>query len=529
MITQRTYGTRLPRESGRDGLLSAYADLYGRAERTLFARLRAGEQLVALKRTFLVRFGLTARQFNALAVDLRGKIASIEQSRPMPISNLERRIRRARTVLRKIPHCTVRYHHKRRRLIRLKQRLGGLRADTTIGRVPLCFGSRKLFRQQFALQANGYASHRDWLREWRAARSNQFFVLGSKDETAGSEGCVATVDTDGTIALRLRLPNTLAVNGKYITINGIKFAYGHDAVVAAIVRNLSPDKRDWGAISWRFVRDDKGWRVCATVAVPAGRRTSVDQIGVVAVDLNADHLAVTELDRFGNPVVSFRVPCVTTGKTHHRALATIGQAVNQVVTYACVREKPIVLERLDFDKKKAELERRGARHARRLSGFAYAAFHRVLSARSYDTGVLLHRVNPAYTSVIGQHKFADRYGLSRHRAAALSIGRRGMWLGERPNRRMGDHVAVPLPERNRGKHVWSFWRQVARRAAAQRARGRPGLLARSLPVPIPGSLGRGPVCDQFVRCRWNSGTRIVSSAVRLTSWTSDECPWNQER
>src|SRR2546426_3666601 len=34
-------------------------------------------------------------------------------------------------------------------------------------------------------------------------------------------------------------------------------AYGHDAIVAAIGRNLSPERHDGEAISWRFVRDRK--------------------------------------------------------------------------------------------------------------------------------------------------------------------------------------------------------------------------------------------------------------------------------
>jgi len=142
---------------------------------------------------------------------------------------------------------------------------------------------------------------------------------------------------------------------------------------------------------------------------------------------------------------------------------------------------------LDFQEKKAELERCGARYSRMLSGFAYAAFHALLAARTYDAGVTVHQVNPAYTSVIGAHTVADRYGLSRHQAAACAIGRRGMQLAERPTRRLGDHVAFPLPVRNRGKHVWAFWREVARRAAAPRARGRPEHLFRSSPAPIPGS------------------------------------------
>jgi IS605 OrfB family transposase len=226
--------------------------------------------------------------------------------------------------------------------------------------------------------------------------------------------------------------------------------------------------------------------VCATVSVPACKPLSVDNIGVIGVDLNADHLAVADLDRFGNCVASFRVLCDTRCKTGHQSLAILGDAVAQTVTYACCRMKPIVIETLDFEEKKAELEQQGPQRARLLSGFAYAAFHAIISARAFDAGIKLLKVNPAYTSVVGRHTFADRYGLSRHQAAAVAIGRRGMHLAERPTRRLGDRVTFPLPVRNRGKHVWSFWRQVARREAALRAHRRPGSIeVRSSPAPAP--------------------------------------------
>ncbi len=486
-MMQRTYHTRLRAGPEQAPLLDAYAELYGRVERTLFGRLRAGEPLGVLKRAFLVRFGLTARQFNALAATVRGKITSIHKRRAGLMAHLKQRIARAEQVFKTLPGGTRAHHQKTRRLAILTQRLQALRADEAAGRVRLCFGARKLFRAQFALSGNGYASHEAWRTAWRDARANQFFVLGSKDETAGCQGCVATGEPDGTITLRLRLPDALAAGGKHLIIRGLRFAYGHEAVVAALGRNLSSDTKDWEAISWRFVRDRKGWHVGVTVSVPAGPPRSVEHIGVVSVDLNADHLALTELDRFGNPIAACRVPCATRGKSHHQTLAVLGDAVAQVVTYACARTKPIVIETLTFEEKKAELERQGARYARMLSGFACAAFHAIISARTYDAGIRLSQVNPAYTSVIGRHKFADRYGLSRHQAAALSIGRRAMRLAERPNRRRGDHGTVPLPVRNRGTHVWAFWRQVARREAALRARGRPGPRARSSPAPAPGS------------------------------------------
>ena len=83
----------------------------------------------------------------------------------------------------------------------------------------LVFGSKKLWCKQHHLVANGYGSHAEWLDDWRDALSNEFFVLGSRDETSGCQLCVATVADDGTLTLRLRMPDCLAdQHGKYLTI-----------------------------------------------------------------------------------------------------------------------------------------------------------------------------------------------------------------------------------------------------------------------------------------------------------------------
>ena len=52
--------------------------------------------------------------------------------------------------------------------------------DIDAGRLRLCFGSKKLWRAQHSLEANGYADHAEWLTDWRDARGNEFFVLGSR-------------------------------------------------------------------------------------------------------------------------------------------------------------------------------------------------------------------------------------------------------------------------------------------------------------------------------------------------------------
>ena len=506
---QRTYQSRYLCTSETDDLLSSYATLYGKAERTLFAQLQSPDaDLAALKRQFIRKFGLTARQFNGMAAELRGKIMSIKERRPGLIKEVEQRIAKAKRVLKKTTD-PARRHQKQRRLRILEHRLGKMTADQRSGTVRLCFGSRKLFLAQFHREENGYASHKEWLSEWRKARSDQFFVIGSKDETAGNQSCTAIVAEDGSISLRLRLPGALSDRGKYISLLGLRFEYGHDAVVAAIGRNLSNSKKDRQAINYRFLKEDKGWRVFVTVALPEVSIQTSRDAGIVGIDINAAMVAVTETDRFGNPVEYFSIPCVTYGKTTEQRRSVIGDAVKQVISFVLERNKPVVIETLDFQKKKAALEKQSPRHARMLSALAYTRIQTIIRARAYDTGIEVLEVNPSYTSIVGQYKFKDRYGLSTHNAAALVIGRRSMGFGESLPSQL--QVTLPLSVRNRGRHVWSRWAAVSRKAQAARAAHRRSR-THSGSSPSHVSPGQGTACDQSV---WAGEIPTCESSVEL--------------
>ena len=161
--------------------------------------------------------------FNAVRVSLEGKIASVREGMKLRLDDLERRIARAERQVSKAVKKGRRQqaHQKRRRLANLRSRLMGLEADIAEGRVRLCFGSKRLWRKRRHLGANGYSSHEEWLGDWRGARSSEFFVLGSRDETGGCQLCVASVADDGSLTLRLRLPDCLAEeHGKHLVPGG---------------------------------------------------------------------------------------------------------------------------------------------------------------------------------------------------------------------------------------------------------------------------------------------------------------------
>jgi IS605 OrfB family transposase len=109
----------------------------------------------------------------------------------------------------------------------------------------------------------------------------------------------------------------------------------------------------------------------------------------------------------------------------------ISIAVKDIVAIARDRNKPISIEYLDFAKKKAQLSYASPRCQRRLSTFAYTRFAQTVGARAYDSGIEVVEVSAAYSSKIGAQKYAGRYGLSIHRAAAFVIARRGQGFPDR--------------------------------------------------------------------------------------------------
>ncbi len=277
-----------------------------------------------MKSEFCAKYVIPARVFNALRVSVAGKGSAVRESMLLRQDGFNRQLARAE---KRIAEAGERgaAHHQRRRLANLQHRLAGLEVEIAAGRIRRCFGSKKLWRKPQHLAGNGYQSHEDWKKDWREARSDEFFVLGSRDETAGCQLCVASVADDGSLRLRLRLPDCLGEqHGKYLTIEGVRFAYGHDQVLAALQGNAEfvSCRRQHGekaaratglgqAISYRFKRDHKGWRVFATTKMMAVAVVTDQRRGVVGVDLNADHLAVCDTDASGDYVHAFKVPLVT--------------------------------------------------------------------------------------------------------------------------------------------------------------------------------------------------------------------------
>jgi IS605 OrfB family transposase len=475
-----TYQTRLKVENVDAKALDQCAEFFSILERKLFADISSGKKAIDLKSHYIKQYQITARHFNALRVQVEGKIASIQERQKLEMTEKRNKIEAVQNSIHKMekkdPHSN-RVHQKKRLLSNLKLRLEQIESDQQASKVRLCFGSKRLFRAQFDLVANGYKSHEEWLADWQKERNNSFFLLGSKDESSGNQSCTAAIAHDGSFILRIRLPDNLGM-GKYLTIPNVRFEYGHRKILAALhscekrkqlnqLKNLQ--YKEYGLpITYRFKRDHKSWKVFISVPVARVPKVTSTQKGVIGIDINANHLAISEADRFGNPIKKNTIKLNTYGKNQHQTRAAIGDVCSSIIEYAKKTQKTIVIENLDFQRKKSQLkEQNNPIHSRLLSSFAYGNIKNCLYSRGWKEGVKIAEVNPAYTSVIGRIKFAKRYGLSVHQAAALAIGRRYLKFSERIPSHLGfildgknGHVALSLPVRNRDQHVWTSWKKI---------------------------------------------------------------------
>lgn len=477
MSATATYQTRPLLSQEATHLLDRMGDHLSRVERHLFCDLQRGRSVNDLKRSYIHQFRITARHFNSCRINAEGKIRSRKELTKQRLEDLNHHIT-------KIERQFDRDHSRRLKLKldQLRSKRERLSKELESGCFSFCFGSRKLFQAQFHLEKSGFKDHAEWQARWRGKRSNSFFLMGSKDETGGNQSCTAIIAEEGSIVLRLRLP----FEEKYLLLEGIRFAHGHEEICRAIREctlrkelqaqgDLSYKERGQ-AISYRFLRDDKGYRIYITVDRSEPVWVSDPRLGRVGVDINGDHLAIAETDRFGNPVETFSIPLCLYGKESNQSRAMIGDACKQLVFFALSRSKPIVVEKLDFQNKRRDLRESMRRTRRQLSSFAYHKILERILSRSYREGIKVEEVNPAYTSLIGRIKFAKRYGITIHHAAALTIARRAQGYSEYlpshadvPDGK-GGHMAFVLPEWNGQRSHWSYLGRVQRALRAASAK-----------------------------------------------------------
>jgi hypothetical protein len=362
---------------------------------------------------------------------------------------------------------------KQRRLQHLQARLAQIEEQIAHGRVSVCRGGRRLAKLRQAIDA-GNATCRltevEWRSHWEAAR---LFITadGEASKRWGNETIRVHPDEGW---LELRLPNPLAhlsnTPGRAATYRltcPVRFTHraGEWAAQATggAVRYdiwLDPAK---GAGRWYL---DASWRAPAEAPPSLG---ALRAQRAFAIDLNADHLASVVLSPSGSPIgdpqtIPLDLDDLPATTRDGRLRAAVSTIIRLAKHGGC---RAIIIEDLNFaDARQTGREllgrgARGKRFRRTVSGIPTRGFRDLLVHMAANAGLWVIAVDAGWTSKWGQrywqaplaNESRQSVAVTRHHAAAVVIGRRGLGYGARrrpgvtrPHQRMGEGELPARPD-----------------------------------------------------------------------------------
>ena len=337
------------------------------------------------------------------------------------------------------------------RLRHLEARLVQVEARLARGSVSVCRGGRRLAKLRHALGGADVAlTEEEWRARWQAAR---LFVAadGEAGKRWGNETIRVHPD-QGWLEVRLPTPlvglsNTPGRAPTYRLSCRVRFGYraaewAAQAASGAVAYTIwvEPERGRWYL--------DASWRLAPR---PVASLEALRQHPALAVDVNAGHLAGWLVDAAGNPLgpprtIPLEVEGLPASTRNGRLRAAVAAVVRLAGQHGC---RSIMVEDLSFaDARQVGREtlgrgRRGKTFRRTVSGIPTRQLRETLVGMAANAGLWVVAVDPAWTSVWGERHWravlnqstGQSIRVSRHHAAAVVIGRRG--LGYRARRRGG--------------------------------------------------------------------------------------------
>jgi IS605 OrfB family transposase len=387
----------------------------------------------AITRTSEDAYGLAKRDLQAERASLRARVDKITKRVALGPGEAKGRVVGYRS-------ASERWEKQRRAQI-LRSHLADVEAQLAIGTLSVCRGGKRLARARHHLGAAGQTLAQ-WRTGWDASR---WFITadGEADKTWGNE-TIRWHPVEGW--LEIKLPAALAgyanrPHNRYRLSCSVRWPYRGDDVAAQATN---------GAVRYDITYEPSRdrWYIDASWAHHAQAVATLDQLrygSVVSVDLNVGHLAVSALDRYGNPLgPPITIPLELAGLRATTRDGHLRAAISEILAIAEKHHAgAVVIEDLDFVEQRTEGRehakdrpsrgKRGKAFRRQISGLPTAQFRDRLTQMADNAGVAVIAVGPAYTSLWGaQHWLAPlqrqypRSCLTGHHAAAVAIGRRGL-------------------------------------------------------------------------------------------------------
>ncbi|NJK57609.1 MAG: transposase [Pleurocapsa sp. SU_5_0] len=452
--------------------LNVLGNQYESIRRTGLNDLQRGMSEIAIEKSYQSRFNLQWAWADAIATEVKQTYSQLSTAKKLNIARITEQIRkktkRAKSIfksLSKVKNPTVKQKNQasglKSKLLKIESLKKQWEQLESSQKLHICFGSKKLFNAQYHLKENGYSNHEEWLHDWRKKRGGRFFCVGKSQHGGGTMIKIFHVNGDDFKAV-VTLPRFMqSEHGKTLEIP-FQVAECRRRRKSSLLYAIETQKPITVQIFRREHKSDN-WYIHLTTYVQEIPVTTSFDNGCIGVDFNRDSVEWAYVLSDGNikerGKISFKWKGFSSGQRQVMMRNLVVKLSDLAFDYQC----PIAIESLDFSKRKASMSEASKAYNLMLSNLSTSTFREALFSRCKRYGIGLHKVNPAFTSVIGMIKFMPRYGLNSGTAAAMTIARRAMGMSERAPQ------CLVKPE-DLARHSWTTWNRVARYLKSNKVR-----------------------------------------------------------
>jgi transposase, IS605 orfB family len=409
-----------------ESVLSTYSEAL---RETFYAIRNSNNFNSSVYNTYLQnKYDILQRTANSIIIEAQTKLSAIKELKKYEKSQLEKKIYHIEnTVLPKIQNkkdvnCQnlrkgnsvnlQRHRNLKRKLVakknklnKLKHALYNLNYQIESGRYKICFGTKKLLKQdhdKFILQRDSQISYggcrvdkccNKMLQLTYDKRTNQFYIKLRKDFGENKNAEV-----------------------KYV-LGSVYFNNYKKEIVRILKNRTSP-------LYYKILkRGERYYLYCTFDMCQSEIRTS-KELGTIGLDFNKGFVTLAETNKHGNMVytdfIPYRFKRGDATKTDFQSIA------NMVVKLARDKTKDICVENLNFSTQKATTEtKQDKKYNNMIHSLAYREFIESIESCAARHGVDVVKVNPAWTSWIASKKYCSKMKLNVHTGASFVIARRG--------------------------------------------------------------------------------------------------------
>lgn len=298
---------------------------------------------------------------------------------------------------------------KKSKLNRLKQKLNNLTYQLESGKLQLCFGTKKLMRQDY--------------NKFIAQRDSKMSFVGAKVETCCNNNLQIKYNRNNNqFSIKLRTGFVVNKTRKSVDkwVRGKVYFNNYKNEIIAILKNKN------SPLSYKIIKRNSRYYLYCTFEIQADVKDFLASAnhGTIGLDFNKGFITLSETNKYGHLVRTQFLPYRF--KSGSKTTTDLQNIATNVVRLALQTGKSVCVENLDFKMKKSKTETKQDRKYNELiHSLAYRQFNDILESATYRNKVNLIKVNPTWTSWLAKQLYCPTMKLNVHVGASYVIARRG--------------------------------------------------------------------------------------------------------